>query len=136
MALEGRMLLSAKRALLLLPPDPPAGVAGRNLAVLKAAAERLKVPMVSPQSANWRVGLAMGRNQLVAAVPLSEAEMKSLPPGTAVFQVLDCLPEDRRPPESDWPQMAATPVATEMVVFEWLERGATEQFRDLIRLIK
>lgn len=130
------MLLSATRSLLLLPPAPPSGAAGRNLALLKATAERLKVPMVSPQSANWRVGLAMGRNQLVAAGPLRTEETKGLPAGTAVFQVLDCLPEDQRPPESDWPHMAATPVATEMVVFEWLERGATEEFRDLIKLIK
>lgn len=130
------MLLSAKRSLLLLPPEAPPGAAGENLALLKAAAERLRVPMVSPQSANWRVGLAMGRNQLVAAGPLSEAEMKGLPPGTRIFQVIDCLADDRRPPEAAWNDAEVTPVATEMVVFEWLERGATEAFRDLIKLIK
>ncbi len=130
------MLLSAKRSLLLLPPDTPPGKAGENLALLKAAADRLRVPMVSPQSANWRVGLAMGRNQLVVAGLPEGPVMQGLPPGTAVFQVIDCLPEAARPPASDWPAMAATPVATEMVVFEWLERGATEEFRDLIKLIK
>ena len=130
------MLLSAKRSLLLLPPDSPPGKAGENLALLKAAADRLRVPMVSPNSTNWRVGLAMGRNQLVVAGLPEEPVMQGLPPGTAVFQVIDCLPEAERPPESDWPAMAATPVASEMVVFEWLERGATEEFRDLIKLIK
>lgn len=130
------MLLSAKRSLLLLPPEAPPGQAGKNLVLLKAAADRLRVPMVSPQSANWRVGLAMGRNQLVVAGLPEEPVMQGLPPGTTVFQVVDCLPEAARPPESDWPEMASTPVATEMVVFEWLERGATEEFRDLIKLIK
>jgi hypothetical protein len=130
------MLLSAKRSLLLLPPDPPPGAAGENLALLKAAAERLRVPMVSPKSANWRVGLAMGRNQLVAAGLLSEPEIQSLPPGTAVFQVIDCLAKADRPPEEAWNDMAATPMSSEMVVFEWLERGATEEFRDLIKLIR
>ena len=130
------MPLSAKRSLLLLPPETPPGAAGETLALLKAAAERLRVPMVSPQSANWRVGLAMGRNQLVVAGLLDGPLLQGLPPGTAVFQVIDCLPEEQRPPESAWPSSDATPVATEMVVFEWLERGATEEFRDLIKLIK
>ncbi len=130
------MLLSAKRSLLLLPPEAPSGAAGENLGLLKAAATRLNVPMVSPQSANWRVGLAMGRNQLVVAGLLGGPETQGLPAGTTVFQVIDCLPEAQRPPESDWPEMAATPVAAEMVVFEWLERGATDEFRDLITLIK
>ncbi|GAB4363171.1 MAG: hypothetical protein Kow00114_19010 [Kiloniellaceae bacterium] len=129
------MLLSAKRSLLLLPGDPPPEAA-RNLALLTAAAERLKVPAVSVNSPNWRIGLATGRNQLVSAGLLSEAEMKRLPPGTAVFLVLDCLPEAARPPRDGWERMAATPVTAEMVVFEWLERGATAEFRDLIALIK
>lgn len=129
------MLLSAKRSLLLLPADVPSEAA-RNLALLRAAAERLGVPTVSENSPNWRVGLAMGRNQLVSAGPLSEAVMKSLPAGTGAFLVIDCLPEASRPPEIDWPDLPATPVTTEMVVFEWLERGATDEFRDLIALIK
>jgi len=62
--------------------------------------------------------------------------VKRLPPGTAVFLVLDCLAEAERPPQESWQAMAATPVTTEMVVFEWLERGATPEFRDLIALIK
>lgn len=129
------MLLSAKRSLLLMPGDPPPQAA-RCLALLTAAAERLRVPAVSVNSPNWRVGLATGRNQLVCAGPLGEAEMKGLPPGTAVFLVLDCLPEAARPPRECWESMAATPVTAEMVVFEWLERGATAEFRDLIALIK
>lgn len=130
------MLLSARRSLLLLPAAAPDGPAGKNLALLQAAAARLGVPEVSLQSANWRAGLATGRNQLVAAAALDAAALRGLPPGTEIFLVIDCLPEDTRPPEEDWPAMAARPVTTEMVVFEWLERGATPEFRDLIQLIK
>ena len=134
------MLLSAARSLLLLPPLLPAQAtppeARRPLGLLRAAAARLQVPAVSVNSANWRVGLATGRNQLVAAAVLDEAALKGLPAGTTVFLVLDCLAEEHRPPESAWLAMAATPVTAEMVVFEWLERGATEAFRDLIALIK
>jgi hypothetical protein len=129
------MLISAKRSLLLLPPAPPREAA-RGVALLGAAAERLQVPAVSLNSPNWRVGLATGRNQLVAAGPLSEADLAGLPAGTAAFLVIDCLGDDERPPESAWSGMAATPVTAEMVVFEWLERGATAAFRDLIALIK
>lgn len=130
------MLLNAKRSLLLLPGDSPGGRPARNLALLQAAAQRLQVPMVSANSPNWRVGLATGRNQLVAAAALGDAEQARLPRGTAAFQVIDCLAEDQRPPECDWTGMAAIPVTTEMVVFEWLGRGATDDFRALIALIK
>lgn len=130
------MLLSAKRSLLLLPSDPPPPEAARNFALLRAAAERLNVPAVSVNSPNWRIGLATGRNQLVSTGPLEDTAMKRLPPGTAVFLVLDCLAAAARPPQESWQTMAATPVTAEMVVFEWLERGATAEFRDLIALIK
>jgi len=130
------MLLSATRSLLLLPPETPDGKAGENLALLQAAAGRLSVPLVSLQSANWQVGLATGRSQLVAAAALDETAFRGLPPGTEVFLVIDGLPEAARPPEDSWQAMPVTPVTTEMVVFEWLERGATPEFRDLIQLIK
>jgi hypothetical protein len=129
------MLLSAKRSLLLLPAAAPPEAAPK-LALLQAAAERLAVPLVSANSPNWAVGLATGRNQLVSAGLLSEPEMKRLPPGTHVFGVVECLAARGRPPESAWADLAATPVSTEMVVFEWLERGATDAFRDVIKLIK
>jgi len=129
------MVLSAKRSLVLLPADPPPEAAAK-LSLLQTAAERLAVPLVSAKSPNWAVGLATGRNQLISAGLLSEPEMKRLPPGTHVFLVVDCLAERERPPESAWADLAATPVSTEMVVFEWLERGATDAFRDLIKLIR
>ena len=130
------MLLSAKRSLLLLPAAQPSADAAANLSLLEAAATKLRVPMVSENSPNWHLGVATGRNQLVVAGLLSEPEIKKLPPGTAVFQVIDCMAEDHRPPESAWPALAATPVTTEMVVFEWLERGATDDFRQIIKLIR
>ena len=129
------MLISAMRSLLLLPPAP-SHEAARGVALLRSAAERLQVPAVSLNSPNWRVGLATGRNQLVAAGPLSETDLAHLPPGTAAYLVIDCLGDDERPPESAWGGMATTPVTAEMVVFEWLERGATAAFRDLIALIR
>jgi hypothetical protein len=130
------MLLSARRSLLLLPAEAPSDAPGRRLALVEAAARRLAVPMVSRESANWRVGLATGRNQLVACTALDDDTLRSLPPGTRVFLVIDCLPEDGRPPESAWVDGPVTVVTAEMVVFEWLERGATDEFRDLIQLIK
>ncbi|MGD1879903.1 MAG: hypothetical protein ACFB13_20665 [Kiloniellaceae bacterium] len=129
------MPLSAKRSLLLLPGDPPPEAA-RTLALLQAAARRLEVPAVSANSPNWRVALATGRSQVVAAGLLSEPEITRLPPGTQVFLVIDCLAERAQPAPETWGTMAATPVTAEMVVFEWLERGATDAFRDIIGLIK
>lgn len=129
------MLLSATRSLLLLPPEPPAE-ALRPLSLLRAAAGRLAVPTVSADSRDWRSGLAAGRDQLVAGALLAQAEIARLPVGTVAFLVIDCLAEAERPAESTWRDMAATPVTAEMVVFEWLERGATPAFRDLIALIK
>lgn len=130
------MLLNAAQSLLLLPAAPPQDEPGRCLALLRAAAERLRVPLVSMNSANWRLGLATGRNQLVAAVRLDGAALRSLPPGTQAFLVIDCMAEADRPPEAGWSALDATPVTSEMVIFEWLERGGTEAFRDLIPLIK
>src|SRR3546814_18023068 len=95
------MLLAAGRSLLLLPRNaPPAGPA-RKLALLQAAAERLQVPAVSANSPNWRIGLATGRSQLVAAAPLDAAALKGLPAGATVFLVIDCLAETQRPPEGE-----------------------------------
>src|SRR3546814_15017450 len=117
------MLLAAPRSLLLLPSEAPAEGA-RTLALLRAAAQRLQVPAVSLNSANWRVGLATWRNQLVAACPLGDAALKALPAGTTAFLVIACPSEAEPPAASARPPMPALPLTPQLFLFPRFVPGA------------
>ena len=88
---------------------------------------------------------ALGRSQVVlmgteAHVCVLQTGLGLLGEGVALFVVADAVgsrdPADTRLALRRLERAGAVIVSAEMVVFEWLERAASEDFRDLLPLIK
>lgn len=84
------------------------------------------------------------RNALfVGSLPIVQPLIGRLSPaddGCTAYAVIDAIADDAEasePPSLDRMKQAECPiVTTEMVVFEWLERGDTTVFRELLPLVK
>jgi len=79
----------------------------------------------------------------VGSLPIVQPLIGKLSPvndGCTAYAVIDAIADDAEasePPPLERMQDAACPlVTTEMVVFEWLERGDTPVFKELLPLIK
>lgn len=79
----------------------------------------------------------------VGSLPIVQPLIQRLSPvedGCTAYAVIDAIADDAaaaEPPSLDRMKQAECPlVTTEMVVFEWLERGDTPVFRELLPLIK
>lgn len=139
------MLLSAARSTLLLTALPTEGTeTGQatpdraNRALLEAAAQRLGTPITTPAGFDAEAALRLGRDQAVfCAWPLPAGATE----GLHLFLAVDCLAEDERPTldeigREENGSKSITAVAAEMVVFEWLERADSDDFRALLQLIR
>lgn len=87
----------------------------------------------------------LGRKQalFVGSLPIVQpliAQLSPIEDGCTAYAVIDAIADDigaSEPPTLKRMQDADCPlVTTEMVVFEWLERGDTPVFRELLPLIK
>ena len=87
----------------------------------------------------------LGRKQalFVGSLPIVQpliAELSPVEDGCTAYAVIDAIADDAgasKPPSLERMKNANCPlVTTEMVVFEWLERGDTPVFRELLPLIK
>lgn len=133
------MLLSARRSILLYTglsgSAEDNGKAAANRALLAAAAQRLSVP----QREGGRftgADLDDGRDQLVITGRERPAIEEPLRSKLHLYLVLDCLPPAERPTVEELADQGITAVTAEMVVFEWLERADSDDFRSILQLIR
>lgn len=133
------MLLSAKRSILLhsdlcgLAEED--GKTASNRALLAAAARRLNVPQREVGELNG-TDLDDGRDQVVVAGRRCPAVDEPLRSRLYLYFVLDCQPPAERPSVEELAGQGITAVTAEMVVFEWLERADSDDFRSMLQLIR
>lgn len=128
------MLLSAGRSTLLTAANPEDPTEEQSL--LSAAAERLHVPRSTAEGFAAAAALEQGRDQVVST-SLARPEIEdALRERLHLFLVLDCLPAAERPTVEALAGQGITAVTAEMVVFEWLERADSDDFRSMLQLIR
>ncbi len=159
-AISGRDKVVRKAALLLraaarlkvpvlLTEQYPKGLGGTLPEILQLAPGADKVEKIAFSSLadpgfleRYR---ALGRRQVVllgteAHVCMLQTGLDMLSDGAALFVVADAVgsrdPADARAALQRLERAGATIVTAEMVVFEWLRRAGTEDFRHLLRYIK
>lgn len=114
------------------------------LAPAEAVCEKITFACQGSEAAAARLG-GLGRPQVVVAgmethVCVLQSALSLLADGYAVFLARDAVSsrraEDRDTAIERLQRSGGTIVTTEMVLFEWLERGDTPAFRELLTLIK
>jgi nicotinamidase-related amidase len=120
---------------------------GASLPESAAVVEKKSFAVLGEPALAARLGALRGngRTHLVvcgaeAHVCVLQSAIASLAAGYAVAVVADAVSSrsarDARFALDRLRQAGATIVSTEMIIFEWLERGGTEEFRALLPLIK